>query len=471
MSIGSDNLKANLSSRGMLSSSGNMKAFDYAGYINNLRKLYPWKFGRGTAEAITGVRLDNIDSSSDYEEPERDPLSPSEEKANIYDYYGLNDNFISGREWLNGFGQITRTGMATGAIDTAIDYSAGMNISGEIGSFAGGMVGGMLGPNPLEATSVGEYQNKMMGNIAASVAGSGLGELGAELSIGSNIGDWYNREYFSEDYSRLGLPGSQLAELEMARDFPELNRNSNEWKQGYDQRVNQYTGVFGGRDKGFRANSQTLDKDAQEFLDSSNLAEGLDWKGESVNKSAFTSYDDFRADFSKDGMLSGFSKSKSHKGGPMTEEEAEAQAVADFWEEEYAAQDAWKDQHSRSFDKDKNPLERTPLILNKQQRMEAINGPDPYNKGYAAFGKEGDNTSRDAQGNVFHGPNYNWGSTDGGASDVSWGGTDTSEGTTAGDYSEGGFTKEEMDFANSFDGDDNSSDSQGTTNDSTGNWN
>jgi len=464
MSIGSDNLKANLASRGMLSSSGNMKAFDYAGYINNLRKLYPWKFGRGTAEAITGVRLDNIDSSSDYEEPERDPLSPSEEKANIYDYYGLNDNFISGREGLNAFGQITGTGMATGVIDTAIDYSAGMNISGEIGSFAGGMVGGMLGPNPLEATSVGEYQNKMMGNIAASVAGSGLGELGGQLSIGSNIGDWYNREYFSEDYSRLGLPGSQLAELEMARDYPELIRDSNEWKKGYDERVNQYTGAFSGKTKGFRANSQTMNEETQDFLNKSNLAEGLDWKGDSIDN--FTSFDAWEAANPNIGMLT----DRVYE-GPLEEGELERmqeENKRNLWSQEYTNEFS----KAKAFDKDKNPLERTPLILSKQQRMEAINGPDPYNKGYEAFGKEGDNTSRDAQGNVFHGPNYNWGSTDGGASDVSWGGTDTSEGTAAGDFKEAGFDKEDMDFINEgFPGDDNSSDSQGTTHDSTGNWN
>jgi hypothetical protein len=60
-----------------------------------------------------------------------------------------------------------------------------------------------------------------------------------------------------------------------------------------------------------------------------------------------------------------------------------------------------------------------------------------------------------------------WGAGDNGSS---WGGIDTSEGTHAGDYYEGGFSQEDADFATSFD-DDGSSSSGGTTHDSTGNWN
>jgi hypothetical protein len=46
---------------------------------------------------------------------------------------------------------------------------------------------------------------------------------------------------------------------------------------------------------------------------------------------------------------------------------------------------------------------------------------DPYGMGYKSFGSEGDATSRDESGAVFHGGSYNWGSTDGGASGVSSG--------------------------------------------------
>lgn len=50
---------------------------------------------------------------------------------------------------------------------------------------------------------------------------------------------------------------------------------------------------------------------------------------------------------------------------------------------------------------------------------------DPYSRGYEAFGQEGDATSRDASGTTWHSKDYNWGSTDGGASEVG-GGTDFS---------------------------------------------
>ena len=58
---------------------------------------------------------------------------------------------------------------------------------------------------------------------------------------------------------------------------------------------------------------------------------------------------------------------------------------------------------------------------------------------------------------------------DTGSSDGGWGDTDTSEGTTAGDYSEAGFSQEDADFAQSFDGDssdDSSSDDGGYGDDS-----
>jgi hypothetical protein len=47
---------------------------------------------------------------------------------------------------------------------------------------------------------------------------------------------------------------------------------------------------------------------------------------------------------------------------------------------------------------------------------------DPYSRGYEAFGQEGDATSRDASGTTWHSKDYNWGSTDGGASDTDDGG-------------------------------------------------
>ena len=61
------------------------------------------------------------------------------------------------------------------------------------------------------------------------------------------------------------------------------------------------------------------------------------------------------------------------------------------------------------------------------QRMSNAYGAesDPYSRGYEAFGQEGDATSRDASGTTWHSEDYNWGSTDGGASDVG-GGTDFS---------------------------------------------
>ena len=68
-------------------------------------------------------------------------------------------------------------------------------------------------------------------------------------------------------------------------------------------------------------------------------------------------------------------------------------------------------------------------------------------------------------------PDFAWNEGDAGG----YGETDTSEGTTAGDYMEGGFSKEDMDFATSFDSDDgdgttDSSDDPGGDDDDAGGW-
>jgi hypothetical protein len=61
------------------------------------------------------------------------------------------------------------------------------------------------------------------------------------------------------------------------------------------------------------------------------------------------------------------------------------------------------------------------------------------------YGQQGDDTWQDSSGTTLHSDSYNW-NNDGG-----WGDTNTSEGTTAGDYQEAGFTQEDADFATSFD--------------------
>ena len=79
-------------------------------------------------------------------------------------------------------------------------------------------------------------------------------------------------------------------------------------------------------------------------------------------------------------------------------------------------------------------------------------------------------------GNTFYNEDHNWNNPSqgpvapnqtpvqapapdtSGSDDGGWGGTDTSEGTTAGDYSEAGFSQEDADFAQSFDDDSGSED-------------
>jgi len=434
MSSGYDNLKANFESRGMLTPDGQFSPFDYLKYFKGLENLYPETGAIGTVEDIAN-NIGNVDfTSSDYEAPTTGPQSLSEKNKSAYDYYGLNDNLISGRNLLSGFASIPGVGqgigMLTRGVDTYAGYEYGMNptrdIATRVGAYVGGNLIGMEG-----VTSMQEAQQRMGMKVAASKGGNLAGNWLTDYFVGNDArGENYNAEYDVDKYSAWNGPGSLVAQNELSTNFPELTQGTPEYASMFDQLVNEASAGF--------ASNKGMTTEAQEQLTNSRLEMGKDWKGADIPD--FVSFEDWEEANPNAGMLSPNSYI-----GPEEEGYAEMRAEENKRKE-------WRSGY------DKYSMKNNPFVTKPLTRAESMTeqfGADPYGLGYEAFGSEGDATSRDAQGNVFHSSDYNWGSTDGGAEDVN----------------SGGFTQEDYDFINSgFDGDD-SSDSQGTTNDSSGNWN
>ena len=390
--------------QGMLTSSGGFKPFDYVEYLKGLEDMYPWLYGAGLAEDVTtnigDVDLSNINLSSDYEEPSTGPRSTSEQIKGAYDYYGLNDNFISGQNIISGMGMVPGMGLAARGTGMLADYSYGINPTQDAMGLAGGFIGGALGPDIAGSKTVEELQRNIAMGVVSRKAGQKAGDITGKYLTGREIGDWYNPTYFSEEYSAHKMPGSIMATNEIGREFPDMVKGTNEYSMMFDELVDEYTG-------GFAANKGLTD-DQQSFIDKGRLAEGYDWQGNSIE--GFSPYSE---EVSQDlGMLTSNRRSSNV---PNEGERA-------IWEEE-DRRDLWSERYRDKFDRKKNPMVATPLTY--QQAMEAANGPDPYGKDYKAFGQEGDDTSRTESGDVFHGSGYNWNSTDGGASDVG-GGTDFS---------------------------------------------
>ena len=402
-----------MAQQGMLTSSGGFKPFDYAEYLKGLEDMYPWLYGAGLAEDVTtnigDVDLSNIDLSGDYEEPSTGPRSTSEQIKGAYDYYGLNDNFISGQNIISGMGMVPGMGLAARGTGMLADYGYGINPTQDVMGLAGGFIGGALGPDIAGSKTVGELQRNIAMGVASRKAGQKAGDITGKYLTGREIGDWYNPTYFSEEYSSHKMPGSIMATNEIGREFPDMVKGTNEYSMMFDALVDEYTG-------GFAANKGLTDEQ-QSFIDKGRLAEGYDWQGNAIEN--FTPYDEVADDI---GMLSPYA-------GRLRTTDVPREGEREMWLEE-ENRNIWADQYRDKFDRKKNPMVATPLTY--QQAMEAANGPDPYGKGYKAFGQEGDDTSRTEDGHVFHGPGYNWNSTDGGASGVNGGGTDFSPSSSSG---------------------------------------
>ena len=430
MSSGYDNLMANFESRGMLTSQGQFKPFDYLKYLEGLEGMYPELNSSGTVQEIAN-NIGNVDfTNSDYETPTTGPQSRSEKNQSAYDYYGLNNNFVSGRGVMKTVGGYTGMGMLTSGLDTVAGYEYGMNPTADIGATLGSYVGGVLAPGMDEARSLAEAQQIAGINIASRKLGHiGGRELG-KYYTGNTIGDYYNPEYDVDKYSAWNGPGSLVAKNELATNFPELTQGTPEYSSMFDQLVNEASAGF--------ASNKGMTDEARDQVNNARLEIGKDWKGDDIPD--WQSFEEWDTANPSAGMLT----SRNYEGPLEAGEEERMQ--------EENKRGLWRQQYDK-YDMLHNPMVTTPLT--RAESMTEQFGEDPYGLDYEAFGSEGDATSRDAQGNVFHSSDYNWGSTDGGAEDVN----------------SGGFTQEDYDFINSgFDGDD-SSDSQGTTNDSSGNWN
>jgi len=391
-----ENLRSNMGQQGMLTSSGGFRPFDYVKYLQGMKQQYPWLYGAGAAEDVV-ENIGDIDftpSSSDYDTVTKGPLSDSEKVLEAYNYYGLNDNLISGRNILSGVGGLTGFGLITDALNAYGDYSYGINPTANVTGMLGGVIGSKLGPDPMSAKTYQEYVKNMQMKAAQGALGDLAGRKVGEYATGNKIGDWYSPEYFADKYSSYNMPGSWLAERELGREFPELDRESIEFQMKYDDIVNQYTDNF--------AQNRGLTEEGREFLNKSSLEEGLDWKGQEIED--WTPYDKVAEEAT--GMLW-----SGNRGTYDVPNEGERE----IWDYE-AQKDIWRDQYRDEFNIEKNPIKVTPLT--RQQQLEISQGPDPYGRAYESFGSEGDTTWRDDQGTVWHSSDYNWNTTDGGASDV-----------------------------------------------------
>ena len=361
MSTALENLMANAGQNRMLGGDGVFKNANYWKLWLDSQKAINPDFG---AVVDTGTKLiDGGYSSSNDSFTSNVPSKPASEAQSYYDYW--KDDGVSGRD-LAQWG-----GLLTGApISTVTDFTMGKNPAGNIGSMIGSTVLGN------QAGSLEEY-------IALSnVGGMGGQWAGEQLAPGQWMG--YNPGKTTAE--ALGFKqGSKM--FDSTRDIS-MDIISEKVKQG-----------------------MTVDEAVAEFDKEAKENQTYAGPVQVVEKS--TGY----------GMKSPGESLATDNRGVISE--VEPTTVSDFAGMFSSTIDGVGDWFSNAYDGVTGSFtgmqQAAPSTYTQQMSSDYGAESDPYGKGYESFGSEGDSTSRDESGAVFHSSDYNWGSTDGGASDVSAG--------------------------------------------------
>lgn len=370
-----DNLLANAKLNNMLNPEGAFRQYDYYQlWLNNLRRQNPT-----FDTAANLITSDYSSSDSDYTQPigkAWHEMTDDEKYLETVKYY--NDDILSGKNIMGA------VGMAIPGVKTLTEYDMGQNVVPDITSFAGGMLGGRLATNPLDAML---YSN--LGGFAGDIAGR-------ELAKGGVFGEEYKGQWtdkYKGPGSRLadalgykvGSPERDLA-IQRMMEFGNKEDIEEELLKAEKDLVASY----------YEPSNQPVEIEDRSWgygVDDPDVAMPDESFEQNMSVPSVEPYtvNDFT------GMFSGISE---------TVDQA-ISGVSDWW--------------------DNLSFESKPAPLTYAEQMSTAYGAesDPYGKGYEAFGSEGDATSRDDQGTVWHSSDYNWNTTDGGASAVS-GGTDFS---------------------------------------------
>ena len=374
MSSAWDNLKANASQNNLLSQDGMFRQNDYWRlWLESQKALNP-SVG---AVLDTGSKALNGGYDSNDNFTSNVPSKPASEAQAYYDYW--KDDGISGRD-------LAQVGSAiTGVpISSLTDYAMGKNPAGNIGSW--------LGQTMLSryATSPETY-----------MAYSNLGGMGGR-AIGESVspGTWMDN------------PGRSTAE-------------ASGWNQGTENFDTVRDLTMARFAKG-KKEGKTIDEISEQMEKEAKAWDSTSG-GQLIDKTTgwdVTMGNDWTEYMAEDYQPRSITEVEDYKAGSITA--IEPTSVNDFVGMFSGAINDITGGISNYFNTPANTS--SPLAPQTYaQRMSNAYGAesDPYSRGYEAFGQEGDATSRDASGTTWHSEDYNWGSTDGGASDVG-GGTDFS---------------------------------------------
>ena len=364
-----DNLKANASQNNLLSQDGMFRQNDYWRlWLESQKALNP-SVG---AVLDTGSKAFNGGYNSSDNFSSNVPSKPASEAQAYYDYW--KDDGISGRDLAQVGGAITGV-----PISSLTDYAMGKNPAGNIGSWLG-------------QTMLSRYATSPETYMALSNAGGMAGQWGGEQV---SPGQWSGYNPGRSTSEALGFKEGSRA-FDATRDIS-MDIISEKVNQGMtvdeavaefdkEARENQnYTGPVTVEEKSTGYGMQGIGESAVE-----------DYKAGSITAIEPTSVNDFVGMFSGaindiTGGISNYFNTPANTSSPLA-----PQTYAQRMSNAYGAES------------------------------------DPYSRGYEAFGQEGDATSRDASGTTWHSKDYNWNSTDGGASDVG-SSSGPAEGTDAND--------------------------------------